>query len=273
MPETNSAAKADRLFMCPTVTPLAHCPIFAELTELQRLRYNQCAALAFIDVVSFFEEAFAPALERASKEPAAKSLAPAMRRFLADEEEHRKMWRRLAKADSRRSSAPQAWAGWIGLLVRRPGRFPVVIRVMQLLEEHSMEVGRRCLAAGDALDPRFVAAHRRHLEDESRHVAVDERLAGLLESRLAPPMRWINRRLFGMFLDQLWRRPVRTGMKVVDAWLDDGPELAKFRPDLRWQLSQLRRNPSFQRMMFSAETTPGSHAWWSGRRLPTHSIE
>ena len=44
-----------RMFVCETVTPLYYCPVYRELPEAARRRYNQLVGLFTNEIVTFFE--------------------------------------------------------------------------------------------------------------------------------------------------------------------------------------------------------------------------
>jgi hypothetical protein len=268
-----AAADWSRLFVCPTLTPLYYTPGYAALTDRQRLRYNQLTAVAFNDLVLFFEQTFAAALAALLADPSAldDDLRRRVERFAADERRHVEMWRRLNRMTAAgrgngnnndgdgqplvRVGRPLAAA--LGWMAARPRAFPVVVLVMLLLEEHSIEIARRCgrMAAGD-IEPHYAAAHRAHLADEARHVNVDRELLAKLLSPARGPLRRLNAVAFRAFVRRLWLRPTRAAARVVDALAGEFPDLRPARRRLVRELGQLADHPGYRRMMFSPQSTP-----------------
>src|SRR4051812_8274154 len=79
-----------RAFVCSTLTPLYYTPLYPQLTPRQQLRYNQLCAIAFNEVVVFFESSFAAALHALLAET--DTIDPALRsrltEFADDERRH-----------------------------------------------------------------------------------------------------------------------------------------------------------------------------------------
>ena len=267
-----------KTFVCPTLTPLYYTPAYADLTAAQRLRYNQLTAVSFNDLVLFFERTFAAALRALLADPDAldDALRARVERFAADERRHCVMWRGLNRSsaaglsgatgkagDGRRRGDYQIvrvgrpMAAALGWVAARPRAFPVVVLAMLLLEEHSIEVARRCgRVPADQLEPRYAAAHRAHLADEARHVNVDRELIARLLDPLRGPLRRANAAAFRGFVRRLWLRPTGAAVRVVDALAGEFPELRPARGRIARQLRGLDRDPGYRRMMFSPQATP-----------------
>ena len=87
-----------RLFTCPSLAPLTHTDVFAELTPAQQRRYNQLVGLMQNELIGFFEQEIGcrvlPALLRhSSRMPP--ELVNSLQQFLVDEQQHTQMFRRL----------------------------------------------------------------------------------------------------------------------------------------------------------------------------------
>jgi hypothetical protein len=179
----SSVIDRSRPFLCASVVPMGYTSAYQRLTPPQALRANQISGLCFNELITFFEAAFAPALLAAlRRRRVPEDLAACLEHFLADEARHSRMFQRL-----NRLSAP----GWyergpfhvvhiprrvrlaVAALARHPGAFPAVLFLMLALEEHSIEVSRRCVAARAGIEPHWAETYRAHLEDEVRHVQVD----------------------------------------------------------------------------------------------------
>jgi hypothetical protein len=178
-----------RRFVCETLTPLYYAPVYRELTDAQRLRYNQITGLCFGELIAFFEESFAASVLAAlalARRDLDADLAACLDGFVAEERRHVAYWRQLNRLAEpqwydRRDDAvirlPATARRALGFLTSRPRTFPVVFWVMLALEERSLDISRRCLRMNpDTAEPQFRAAYRHHLRDETRHVALDRHL-------------------------------------------------------------------------------------------------
>lgn len=255
-----------RPFLPPSVMPLHYTPSFARLTPAQALRANQLTGLCFNELITFFETAFAPAVLAALRQaPIDDDLAACLRHFLDEEARHSAMFQRL-----NRLSAP----GWydrgpfhlvsvprsVGLattyLARRPAAFPAVLWLMLAMEEHSIEVSRRFVAAPTGqLEPSWAAAYHSHLEDEVRHVQVDWRLIEAFHAG-ARWRRRFNAALVTTGIARFLLAPSRSGARVVAQLVAEFPELRPHASEMVRDLRRLDGSADYQAMMYSRETTP-----------------
>src|SRR5207248_166448 len=85
-----------RRFIPEHLTPLYHTPAYAQLSPVQRLRYNQLHACYFNEQTIFFETAMAQHILRAFlKRDVPTSLGDGLRNFIAEEKLHSQMFRDL----------------------------------------------------------------------------------------------------------------------------------------------------------------------------------
>ena len=257
-----------RIFVCPTLTPLYYAEIYRELTAAQQLRYNQLSALSFNDLILFFERSFAGALGsllRQRERRTAESRCE-LESFLADQRRHCELWRRLTSAsvprqhhvdDYRIIRVGRPLRVLLGMLTKRPRTFPVVVLMMLTLEEHSLEMSRRCArVASNVLEPHYRDAFRAHLLDEVRHVQIDSKILHELIDPLSGPIRRLNAGLFQLFLRKLWLRPARAAARVVKVLADELQELRPIQSRLLAGLVEAGNNPEYRRMMLSARCAP-----------------
>lgn len=264
LPE-GSGVDLTRPFLAESVVPLWYTESWALLDAAQALRANQITGLCFNELITFFESAFAPAVLAALRRQAVpEDLAECLHHFLADEARHSAMFERL-----NRLSAP----GWytrspfhllrvpapvrlmVGALTRRPAVFPAMLWIMLALEEHSIEVSRRCAAATE-LDPSWAAAYAAHLEDEVRHVQVDVHLIERFHSGRPGWLRRANAALVRAGIARFLLAPSRSGARVVAQLVAEFPALGPLAPRLVREMRALDRSAAYQSMMYSRRTTP-----------------
>jgi hypothetical protein len=203
-----------RLFVCPTVTPLFHTASFASLDPAQALRYNQIAGLSFNELIAFFERSFAPTVLAALRGRVDPALAACLDRFLEEERGHSEMFERLnrlsapewyGRTDTHVVRVPPLLRRLLRFVTERPAVFPAVLWLMLAMEEHSVEVSRRCARlAPERAEPQWAAVYKAHLEDEVRHVQIDwhlvervyERRPALVRRADALVLRAVLRRFF-----------------------------------------------------------------------------
>jgi len=257
-----------RMFVCPTLTPLFYAAVYRELTAAQQLRYNQLSAISFNDLILFFERSFAGALESLlrQRDRQTAEFRIEIEGFLADERRHCEMWRRLNcvsmprkpdVGDYRIIRVGRPLRILLSVLTDRPRTFPVVVFMMLTLEEHSIEISRRCArVASDVLEPHYRDAFRAHLVDEARHVQVDKKILHELIDPLSVSARRLNAALFQLFIRKLWLRPARAAARVVKVLADEFPELRPIQSRLLAGLGEAGNNPEYRRMMLSARCVP-----------------
>lgn len=259
-----------RLFVCPTLTPLYYVEAYRELSPEQALRANQISALSFNELILFFEQAFAPpvltALARARRSGASAGLAQALVQFQADERRHSQMFRRLnqqsapawyATSEQHVLVIPRAARAMLAPLTRHPEIFPFVIWLMLAMEEHSIEVSRRCAQVPrDRLEPQWARVYRAHLEDEVRHVQLDWHMLERFYAERSWPVRRLNAALLRFVIGHFLVAPVRTGPRVVALLVEEFPELRPVRGRMIRELRDLGRNGAYLAMMYSRSSTP-----------------
>jgi hypothetical protein len=271
--ELRGSVDASKRFTCDTLAPLAYSPIFAELTEPQRLRYNQLVGLMQNEIICFFEQEFATRVLPALLRPEAAvpdDLARALRQFLEDERQHTQLFRSLnrlarpawyARSDYHILRLPRSFRRLLGFFAARPATFPFVYWVMLIMEERSLLMSRRYAAMDAAtLEPHFADVYRAHLEDEVRHVQLDWHLLERFYQSRPNWLRWLNARLLEAFVLGLFLKPRRANVRLVELLIEEFPELKPRRAELVRAVHELTTNPGYRGMMYSPESTPIAHA-------------
>jgi hypothetical protein len=254
-----------RPFIAGDLTPLHHTYTYQWLAPHIRLRYNQLHALYFNEQVAFFEqEMLTPALHALRRENSLPTpLANALPVFLEEEQRHTAMFRALnqrcapefyARANSYFVRIDKAASLLIRTMARRPRVFPLLIWLALLQEERSLHYSKLCLQIADALEPHFVAAHRKHLSDEAGHIHWDEQLLDWCWPQMRRAGRLLNAQLLTWMVREFFFLPKRSGRRVVQQLVFEFPQL-----DLR-ELAQglrgLARDPAYLRTVYSRQIAP-----------------
>ncbi|HEX3131772.1 MAG TPA: diiron oxygenase [Thermoanaerobaculia bacterium] len=272
MPEAilPDAVDPARFFIPAELTPLFHTPVYGELAEAQRLRYNQLHALYFNEQIQFFETALGrPILSALLRESWPERLTDGLRQFHDEELRHTEMFRRLnrlaapdlyAGGDLRFVQVPAFWTAVMGWAVRHPISLPLFLWLMLLQEERSLHYSKVYLRHQGTIDPLFVETHRRHLADEARHVRWDEELLDELWERASPLVRGLNARLFAWMLEEFFGAPKRAQLRVLDELVREMPDLLGRLPEMSRQLLALSHDETFRKTLYSREIVPRTFA-------------
>jgi len=272
-PEGVCAAQ-EKLFIPEELTPLFHTPVYPRLTAEQRRRYNQLHALWFNEQIMFFETVLGRRiLDALLREPWPERIADGLRQFRAEEERHTEMFRRLNRRyaprfydarDHHFIRVPALWRTLFEWMVDHPGWFPLFFWLMLIQEERSLFFSRCYLARAEAIEPRFVKAHRLHLADEMGHVSWDEELIDVLWERAHPLLRKLNARLFAWMLGELFSTPKRGQLCVIDELARELPEIRPLQPEMRRQLLALATDEAYRSSLYSREIVPKTFARFDG---------
>jgi hypothetical protein len=259
-----------RFFIPAELTPLFHTPVYRELAEPQRLRYNQLHALYFNEQIQYFETALGrPILSALLRETWPDRLADGLRQFHDEELQHTEMFRRLNRlaaphlyqdGDLRFVRVPAFWTAVMRWAVDHPLSMPLFLWLMLLQEERSLHYSKIYLRHQAPLDPLFVETHRLHLMDEAKHVRWDEELLDVLWQRASPPVRALNARLFAWMLEEFFGAPKRAQLRVVEELAREMPDLRGRLPEMRRQLLALSRDETFRKTLYSREIVPRTFA-------------
>lgn len=270
----NRGVDFSRPFFPARLTALAQVPSWDLLEDRHQLRYSQLYALYLNEQTVFFEELLAtnvlPALYRRG-DRIGDDLANDLRRFEAEERRHSRWFREMnQRVDPRRFSLEEGGYFFIpadakmravtAWFARRPFAFPCWIWLMLLQEERSISVARECQRKGSDLEPAFVALHRKHMADEIDHVHWDLNLVERVWLPLPAWKRRMQARLFGVMMAEFFTAPKRAGKAVLQALLDEFPELAPLGADLHRELAALATSRNYHASLYSRATTPRAFA-------------
>lgn len=281
-------------FFPARLTALCHVPSWRLLEERHRIRYTQLYALYLNEQTAFFEELLAmtllPALY-ARPDIIGEDLAESLRCFEAEERRHSRWFREMNRRidPERFSMEPGEYVfipsnprlnGIAKWFARKPFSFPFWIWLILLQEERSIHVSREFLK-DRSLEPNFRELHRKHMADEVDHVRWDTEL---IERVWLPMPMWkrkIQAAIFGWLMREFFTAPKRAGKAVLDALLDEFPDLDPIASQLRCELAQLKSSIPYHASLYSREVTPKAFALFDslpefkniGRSLPAYGKE
>lgn len=257
-------------FLPEHITHLYYAPVYRELPQRHRMRYNQLFGCYFNEQVIFFELTLAHYLNSVLGQGCVEgALAAEVSSLLDSERRHTEMYRALNRSvepglyrdgDFHFIRAPR----WVERVARRamdaPRCFPLFLWLILLQEERSVYYSKEILRQRKRLDPRFVEVNRLHMVDESAHVNVGEALLQALWDRNRAWVRAVNARLFAWVVGEFFGAPKRSGVNVVRELEREFPEIRPRLPEILDQVRALRSDPRFLRNQYSRTIVPKSFA-------------
>lgn len=248
------------------LSPLFYTPIYQELSEAQRLRYNQLHASYVLEQTIFFESSMARHIvTRLAETSLPEGWSSGLRAFVEEEHKHSQMFRELnqkclpahyAQSDYHFIRIGRATAGLLGAWVKRPGWFPLFLWLLLLEEERSLQYSKEFVKAAWQLEPSFVAVQRAHMADEVGHIGWDEKLLDWIWPRTPPWQRRMNARLFIWLVGEYFNTPKRGGLQVIRELVTEFPSLQSRRAQMEQQIQSLAQNADYHRSLYSREITP-----------------
>lgn len=259
-----------RRFIPEQLTPLYYTSTYSQLSEDQRLRYNQLHAFYFNEQTIFFESRMAQhILHDFVTRELPPVLANGLRVFISEEAQHSNMFRELnrrcrpkiySKTDFYFVHVSALPSMLLTRWVRSAHWFPFFLWILLIQEERALHYAKKFLEEWPELEPNFVATQRRHLADEVGHVQWDEQLLEWVWPRMAAIQRKFNARLFIWMMGEYFTTPKRSGLRVVAELVKEFPVLRPLWPEFRSQLLGLSRHEQFNILCYSREVTPKSFA-------------
>ncbi len=185
------------------LTLLSRMEIYGDLTDEQKLRYNQYYALKLAEEFIWLETyAIIPPLEGLLKgdvpTPALRTL---LKSFVVDEENHKAaVWQllRQARHDLYPTNQfvfvkPPSSVVW---MVATAARVPRLLASWALfagtMEEQTIPISRGYKQASDSVDPLFANVFTLHALDEARHCKIDFLIAEWLITSQRRLPKWVN---------------------------------------------------------------------------------
>ncbi|QIF01296.1 diiron oxygenase [Roseimicrobium sp. ORNL1] len=254
------------LFSPESLTPLAFTPVYHTLTNQQRLGYNRVHGLYFLEQIIFFEQVMArPTLEWLVRRAATPELRNEAAQFLAEEDAHSSWFRGLL-----REEAPAQYQHGdfhlldMGNTTRRLMRmagssvrfFPAMLWLQLIFEERALYFGRAFVSCGSAMDPRFQAVHREHLLEEPAHIRRDVLFLEWLWPATPLWLRRMNAHALLWSLREFFLLPKRSGLRVIDTWLHEFPELMPRRGEIHNAMHALESNKVYLHTLYPKVSFP-----------------
>ena len=255
-----------RHFIPEHFSPLYYTASYAELTDEQRLRYNQFHGCYSNEQIMFLERSVAdPVLRALLRSGLGHSMASELNTFLDEERRHTDMLRELnrlalpqfyERSDFYFIRLPQGVEAFLRRTASHPRLLPLFVWLMFLEEERAVFLGREILRKKADLEPRFVATHRAHLADEVEHVEWDREILAWLWPRTAACLRVINARLLAWIIGEFFSAPKRANLRVVEELAKEFPELRARLPEVRGQLVSLSHHEGWNLFLHGEAAIP-----------------
>ena len=268
--EETAPAHSTKLFIPEEFTPLFYTRSYLELSEQQRLRYNQLHSFYFNEQIMFFEATLGEnVLGALLQRPWPERVGASLRQLREEERQHTEMFRCLNRMfaphiyshrDFYFVRVPRTWMAVGNWAARHPALFPMFLWLMLLQEERSLYYSRGFVRDQAALEPLFVETQRLHMADEAGHVRLDEGLLDVLWAHARPYLRKLNARLFSWMLDEFFHTPRRAQLRVIDELAREFPALEPRRREMRRQMLALSHDVQYQETLYSRDIVPQTFA-------------
>jgi len=173
-----------KVWISEDLTPLGNMPAYEDLTEEQRLRYNQYYAMEMAEQFIWLERycIIAPLQRLLRGEMPTPSLRTLLESFVADERHHNASLYRLlqlARPDIYEKSPfyffvpPWKVSFLTGVMVRLPRLLSSWVLLIGTLEEQTVTISQSYRNSNTDIDPLFAEIFALHAQDEGRHCKLD----------------------------------------------------------------------------------------------------
>jgi hypothetical protein len=254
-------------FMPYSLTQIAYLPSFKDLSERDKLRYNQLNGLALCEQFIFLEKIILEPtivnIMNSGRFTLSESLRAYLIRFIDDEEKHAEMfWRVLALADPQRYANRKLWIcdypkySTLGLTLLT--RYPYIVHswiwLALIFEERTIDISKKYRSEED-IEPLFQQAHDLHMSEEVFHVEMDRIFVEHCYANESYAFRWLSTQIFKLIISK-YTAPRRTATMIINEISKDSVEMRKLRPRLLEELRQLKDDMIFQEAMFPRRSFP-----------------
>lgn len=244
-----AAVDGARPFIHEHFTPLYHTPCYRELSDAQRLRYNQLAGIQYNEHFAAFELGFTSrimdGLARGRMLRERPHLSRCLVIMLEEEADHRAMFLALNRlclpavyehTSSHFTRLGPLENGVMRLATALPGQLMFLVWFVLVAEEFSVRLGRAMVKRPDTeslgpLEENFRRIHALHLRDEARHVHIDGQVIQACLDGASGFKRRLNASLYRPLLREI-ATPKRAAVAVVRHLVAEHPELAPARARL-----------------------------------------
>lgn len=256
-------------FVPEGLTTLAHTEVYQQLSESERLSYNQCYGLYLNEQTAWFELTLVDFMVAVAELEQARELRPCLLQLVAEEAGHAAAFlalNRRVRPDLYGPCRhvfvkPSRWRDRVvRQLLRMPAVFPFPLWIIMLLEERSLYYSRLSSQQGHLLEPHFVRLNDLHARDEGGHVGLDEQLLGLLWDRLSGPLRRLNAFLLLRVFREFFYYPKRAALQILEVCFGGHALLST----MRQQVLSLRFNRAFLDTVFHRGSNPQTLARMDG---------
>lgn len=256
---------------CPDVlTHLHYCPSYGLLNDAEKLYYNQLFAMGVCEQFLLLEDVLLVRGMRRIIDAAGGRLQPelraAMENLIVEEKKHGEMFRRLLRA-----SAPEMYRDRDLAIYQMSRRerllvdfflwgtpvFVAWVFIAMIFEEKSIDFYRKYLAAEKTtdLDPLYREVHRKHAQEEVRHVQLDAHLVDLFWDQAPAWKRKLNHWVF-YFVMKKFAQPTRTVTRMLDLLVERFPRVAQHREVLFREAMSVAQDETWQRASYSPLAQP-----------------
>jgi hypothetical protein len=263
-------------FVPEDYTQLYYTPVYGNLHREHRLRYNQLFGIRTNEYIMMLEadliERLLTPLGRRREITGDPALLRCIDTMIEEERRHFKHFLALNRAchpalfaDGRERffstlNLPlKTLFNAVGLV---SGQLAFALWYLMAMEESCTALARDMMRAPvtetlGPLEPNFVAVHREHMKDETRHLHVDKLLIDICLGGIGPRRRAINVTLFKTMLATV-TRPTRrgSGVKVIRQLVAEMPELSWKTDEMIRAVLSLHRDRKFQTSLFNRRAMP-----------------
>jgi hypothetical protein len=263
-------------FVPEDYTQLYYTPAYGNLHREHRLRYNQLFGIRTNEYIMMLEadliERLLTPLRRHREVARDQALLRCIDTMIDEERRHFRHFLALNRAchpalfagGSERffSTLNLPLAALFNLVGFVSGQLAFALWYLMAMEESCTALARDMMRAPvtetlGPLEPNFVAVHREHMKDETRHLHIDKLLIDICLGRTGPRRRAVNVALFKTMLGAV-TRPTRrgSGVKVIRQLVAEMPELSWKREEMIRGVLSLRCDRKFQTSLFNRRAMP-----------------
>ncbi|MNS25667.1 P-aminobenzoate N-oxygenase AurF [compost metagenome] len=260
-----------RHFAPEAMAQLYHSPSYQLLDADERREFSRVVGLALAEMFIYLEEILLVPAVGTFMAKRGDRLSPDLRAclvdFIEEERKHAEMfWRllELAAPEAYPTRKPLIYGArpiknlGLQVMVRLPEVCLCWLWLALIFEERTIDLYRKYQAAPEA-DPLFASVHRYHMQDETRHVSIDQHLLAELWDPAPMWLRRLNVKLLSGILG-MFTSPTTSPMTAVDAVIAKSPRLQARRADFERDIAGLRENMAFQQAHYSREVLPRTFA-------------